>query len=37
MLEKCNLKNPFDASSKKQLPLVIAVDEFSKLTDELIE
>ena len=37
MLEKCNLKNPFDASSKKQLPLVIAVDEYSKLTDELIE
>ena len=37
LLKRYN-QNPFiDARSRKQLPLVIAVDEFSKLTDKFAE
>lgn len=37
ILQKYN-RNPFvDAESKQQLPLIIAVDEFSKLTDRMKE
>ena len=37
ILQRYN-RNPFvDAESKRQLPLIIAVDEFSKLTDRMKE